>query len=112
MSTTARLRKQSAAGASDVAADAEPYHSDKTKKGDRGSSAAVTAAAAAATEPWWQRDWVVALGLLVVGLYTRLWDIADPRTQVFDETHFTKFSTWYDLQRLCTGIQPVAMCGA
>ena len=41
-----------------------------------------------------QRDLFIAAVLLAVGLYTRLWDIADPRTQVFDETHFTKFSTW------------------
>jgi dolichyl-phosphate-mannose--protein O-mannosyl transferase len=37
--------------------------------------------------------------LLVVGLVTRLWNIADPRTQVFDETHFTKFATWCERPR-------------
>ncbi len=40
------------------------------------------------------KDAVICVALLVVGLYTRLWNIADPRNQVFDETHFTKFSTW------------------
>ena len=39
-------------------------------------------------------DWLLGGALLALALATRMWRIEDPAAIVFDESHFTKFSTW------------------
>lgn len=46
--------------------------------------------------PWYLRpDALIAWAFLLVGAISRFYDIGEPRLIVFDETHFTKFLTWY-----------------
>ena len=63
---------------------------------------------AAPPAPWWGLpDLWISLAFLGVALYSRLVNISDPPSLVFDEEHFTKFSTWY-----ITGHYYVGQCTA
>lgn len=56
---------------------------------------------------WWrQTDTIISVLLFLITLFARLYKIELPHKVVFDETHFTKFTTWYRTGHYYVDIHP------
>lgn len=51
-------------------------------------------------------DGCLSIMLLLLGLFTRLFNVTHPRGVVFDEAHFTKFTNWYVSGKYYLDIHP------
>ena len=51
-------------------------------------------------------DGIIAVVLLVLAAVTRFHRIEDPRSVIFDEAHFNKFTTWYISRHYYVDIHP------
>eukprot|EP00298_Acanthocystis_sp_HF-20_P002316 c12741_g1_i1.p1 GENE.c12741_g1_i1~~c12741_g1_i1.p1 ORF type:complete len:613 (-),score=210.18 c12741_g1_i1:12-1850(-) len=55
---------------------------------------------------WNKNDWVIVTILFFCNLYLKLWRIEVPQSVVWDESHFTKFLTWYVTGHYFVDIHP------
>lgn len=81
-----------------------PAESALTPDGDEKSKPAVARATVAAGLTY--VDGIIALVLLVLAAVTRFHRIEDPRSVIFDEAHFNKFTTWYISRHYYVDIHP------
>ncbi|ODO01385.1 hypothetical protein I350_06204 [Cryptococcus amylolentus CBS 6273] len=53
-----------------------------------------------------KREWIMVGGLVVIGMYARLWKIATPSSVVFDEVHFGGFAMKYIRRKFFMDVHP------
>ena len=82
-------------GAAAGRASSSSSSSSSASSSSAAAAASLRAAPAPARPAVARADLLLGALFLALALATRLWRIEDPRAIVFDESHFTKFSTWY-----------------
>jgi len=73
----------------------QPANGKKAKAGTHGSDRGLMSSLKPIVDKSWVRTLLVSALLLIASILLRFYRLEHPRSVVFDETHFGKFTDWY-----------------